>query len=394
MLESSHQHDIRRHRQLLRHDLHPLSRLGDPDESRRQGRASRLVARAFSGRLLTVVSGSADDRNRHRSGDLTIASEVLLAAVDLELLKRFPKAKGRCVRYIDDVTLYASSLSMGVEFAEAYAEVLELFDLAINTRKTAHTDGVVPTDPSWRQGAHIILARLSKAGSDRGAVASALSDLWHLVAEHGEPPLHYVMTIASPRCASTNTWPVFQDFLTVAIRRDGLMLPHAHKWLLWGKSQGYIQSHVRLDENLHEFAVDHVLRAHAWEVAYIINILTDLGSTLDTDLAVGAAELKADIVDLLLLEATSKVRRLRGVRSDVMDRGAEPKAFTDGHWLLAYEVQRVDPARRTTEFSRGQWKNLAGSDISFFRDPGASPATRWYQARLALRTRRQSYVSL
>lgn len=177
MLESSHQHDIRRHRQLLRHDLHPLSRLGDPDESRRQGRASRLVARAFSGRLLTVVSGSADDRNRHRSGDLTIASEVLLAAVDLELLKRFPKAKGRCVRYIDDVTLYASSLSMGVEFAEAYAEVLEVFDLAINSRKTTHTDRVVPTDPSWRHGAHIILTRLSKAGSDPGAVASALSDL-------------------------------------------------------------------------------------------------------------------------------------------------------------------------------------------------------------------------
>jgi hypothetical protein len=272
-----------------------------------------------------------------------VVSEILLAAVDAQLMRCFPSARGRCVRYIDDVTLYASSLAMGVEFAETYAEVLEEFDLAINSRKTFHHDRVVPPDPGWRHASQLILTRLDKAGVRASVAVSALSDILELVTQYGEAPLRYIMTIASPRCATRETWPLFEDFLGVIIRRDGLMLPHLHKWLLWAKSRGFIQSHSRIDDNLQDFAIQHIRFAHAWEVGYVINILTDLGSTLDTSLAKASAELEADTVDLLLIEASSKVRRLRAIKDELVHRASDPDAFTNGHWLAAYEVQRSDP---------------------------------------------------
>lgn len=323
-----------------------------------------------------------------------IVSEVLLAAIDEQFLVNFKAAKGRCLRYIDDVTLYASSPAMGVEFAELYSEVLESFDLGINSRKTIHQDQVAPPDPVWRHPAQALLSRLTKAGGRKSSAISALSDILQLAQQYGEAPLRYIMTIAAPRVATRDTWNQFEDFLGVIIRQDGLMLPHAHQWLLWAKAMGYIQSHSRIDENLHDFALHHAKFGHAWEVAYATNILTDLGSTLDTELANAAASMEADVVDLLLIEACAKVRRLRGTLDLLVNRASDPDAFSNGHWLAAYQVQSANSSRRTQEFAQGEWDNLARAGVSFFRDRSASPNTRWYQARVALRTRRQTYVTV
>jgi hypothetical protein len=315
-----------------------------------------------------------------------------MAAVDEELCRRMPMVKGRTARYIDDVTYFAQSPAAGVEFAETYVEVLARFALVPNDMKTQHHERVVPPVARWAPSVKRIIRDLRGAGSSELVVRS-LSEALDLADEHGVAPLRYLLASVQPSVAVASTWPLYQDFLGIVIRRDPLLLPHLHRWLMSAKRRGYLSRFTRIDANLTEYLEVEVRAQHSWEVASVINILTDLGTTIDSAHAASASELEDDIVDLMLIEAATKARRLVSIGRRLRDRASAPDAFLSGHWLVAYEVQRREPGRRTTEFLAGDWSQLASSGVEFIRDPAASPLGRRYQAQLAMRSRRSSYAS-
>lgn len=322
-----------------------------------------------------------------------IVSEVVMAAIDRRLALGGRSMIGRTVRYIDDVTMYASSSLQGSEFTEHYIEALSHFELTVNSHKTAHLDYVEAPDPIWRLQ---VIEALRMFISGKGSIPrtiSAFSQVLDIVQTLGRPtPLRYFLTALPKSLITAKNWPAIQHFLTIAMRLDGICLAHAHQLIVLAHRRGYLTSFRHLETNLYEYLRDQMQRSHSFEVASTINLLTDIGTVLDTGSAERAISLGSDIVDLLLLEASGKVKRLAGVRRQIVDEGCLPDAFATGHWLLAYEVQRDNPMRRTAEFKTADWTALASANVRFMRDPTETPMSRWYLTRLAARTHRTSYT--
>lgn len=320
-----------------------------------------------------------------------IISEIVMAAVDEELVASLPWVVKCSVRYIDDVTLYADGPLKSLEFVTAYLSHLSRYELTLNDHKTRELSHVEPPDPHWR--AQTLRAIRDMAATRRPAgIISIISSVLDIARVAGSPaPLRYFLSSTPKRALTANNWLAFQDFLTIAIRSDGITLAHAHQFLVRAKDQGFLGQFRDLETNLYQLIDHHISVGNEFEVAAAINILTDIGTVVETTLAERAGELESDLVDLLLLEASAKAKRLKGVKNAVLDRGSDVGAFSAGHWMLAYEVQRAHPDRRTSEFKAGEWAALSNAEVSFIRDPSESPMSRWYLTRLAARTHRTEY---
>lgn len=321
-----------------------------------------------------------------------VVSEIVMAAIDRKVQDHFPRAKRSAWRYIDDVTFYGRSMAEGEEFAEIYVAALSEYELNLNDSKRLDAQTVLPIDAAWLHPVAEIQQAIRKSASE-GALVVQFNRLQHLIEIHGTSPLRFILPALPPSTAQISTWPLFLSLLNMNVRRDSLLLSHLHRWLLAAKAHGYISSYRSVQEDLEEFMDYHIQRRHGWEVGYIVNILTDLGIPVSNRSAERAALLESDLVDLLILEAATKVRRLKTVAAGIETRGMSASAFTSSHWLLAYEVQRTRPGSWTSEFRTGIWRGLASANISFIRDPRSSATTQWYRARLAQRARRASYSS-
>lgn len=320
-----------------------------------------------------------------------IISEIVMAAVDEELVAALPWVVKCSVRYIDDVSIYAEGPLQSLDFARAYASHLSKYELTLNDHKTRELPHVEPPDPSWRAPTLRAIKDMAAASRSAGMI-SIISSVLDIARSAGSPaPLRYFLSSMPKRALTASTWPFFQDFLTIAIRADGIALAHAHQFLVYAKDKGFLGQYRDLETNLYQFIDHHISVKNEFEVAAAINILSDIGTVVETTLAERAGELESDLVDLLLLEASAKANRLKGVKNSVLDRGSDVTAFSSGHWLLAYEVQRAHPSRRSSEFTAGEWAALSNAGVSFVRDPSESPMSRWYLTRLAARTHRTEY---
>lgn len=320
-----------------------------------------------------------------------VLAEVMMSRIDSELQGRFSWVRDAMVRYIDDVTLYAGSHEQALEVVEEYERLLGKYELAINSSKTRILSFVEPADPAWRSAVVRLVTRAATSGRPASLV-SVLSEVLDEVNSRGDlNVLRYFLSSFHKSSLTKDTWGVLQDFLTMALRIDGMSVGHLHQLSLYAERKGLLSKYRDLEGNLHDYLAGQIDARHSYEVASVINLLTDLGRPVDTSHAEKALALENDFVDLLILEAASKVKRLRSVARSIEGRGADSGAFIDGRWLLAYEVQRQNPALRGAEFASGNWEQLAAAGVRFMRDPASSPASRWYLARLASRTHPSVY---
>jgi hypothetical protein len=314
-----------------------------------------------------------------------------MAAVDACASDKVPDLSRVAVRYIDDVTIYASSEMQALDLVAKYADSLSEYELTLNSHKTTHLNRVDSFDPPWYSVVRTQIARIRRTTTKSGLI-SIFSPLLEIAEGRDRASaLRYFLTAIPKTVITPELWDIFQDFLMIAIRIDSIAISHAHQHLVRAKSGGAMKRFGQLEENLSDFLEEACKAGHAFETAAALNLLTDMGTVVDDDLARRASSLESDMVDLLLVEASGKAKRLRHVRREIENRGLAQDAFSSGHWMLAYETQRSRPSQQTAEFRAGEWAALAKADVSFIRDPSSSPRSRWYLTRLAARTHRNAY---
>lgn len=288
-----------------------------------------------------------------------IVSEIIMSSVDAAFLDDRPWVKRCTVRYIDDVTAYTSNQLQSFEFVSTYLDHLAQYELTLNAHKTKYLSYVEPPDPVWRVEIVRLVRGVSVAKRSESMISALAAVLNTTHAAGTSTPMRYFLTSMPRASLNASNWDFFQDFLMIGIRMDGILLAHAHQYLVWAKRKGFVRNFRELEANLYDYMRSQGKLGNAFEVASTINILADIGTVVETTSAEEAAVLESDLVDLLLLEASAKVGRLRNVRDLIVSRACADDAFISGHWLAAYEVQRRDSRCRTPDFKAGEWENLA-----------------------------------
>lgn len=318
-----------------------------------------------------------------------LVSEILLARVDAALCKEFPGVSNRATRFVDDMTLYASSTGEAYDVLSRYERLLADYELILNPTKVRVIDGLEPPESRW-----VSPLRQARYRDDNdGHLVHDLIDIFSLATDFAQQfPTEGVLSYAVKRCdpfpGGARSWPVYRDLVLASFSRDPSTLRHVYSILTFAKDHGLAVDNDRLVEVLNSACEQHALLDHGFEVAWILTILRDLDLPLERLAADCVARMDDNCSLILLRDMMEGSSRLSGVDLNSAVRRAEAaNALSSSDWLLAYEFRTARWCAPKKWDSIPQWAELNKARVRFFipRSTGVSRAT--------IRRRRPAFMS-
>lgn len=324
-----------------------------------------------------------------------VLAEMLLGRVDADLDQAFPHARGRILRYSDDMTVYASSEQEALDILAHYQSSLAHFELDLNSAKVSITDGLLPTEGSWVRG---LRTHRYRDTSD-SLLTSDIIDLFDLALEYRDSAPHDgVLSYAIKRCDpfpdGRLSWPTYQDMILASISLDPSTIPHAYSVLRYGKDRGLNIDSSKVVEIVNQEIVHHARWGHGFEIVWLLYLLRDLNLELDTESAVRVSAMDDNCSLLLLRDIASSDTRLAQLSDDLFEnavtRAESDGALSSDDWLLAYEFRHNSWSRPKKWDEFPAWKELHEAKVGFFI-PRTQPVTRPLRRRRPIFSRSPMY---
>ena len=298
-----------------------------------------------------------------------VAAEVLLAAVDAELVKRCGK-EFRGFRYVDDYELSFASLRSAEQTLVELQGILAQYELQLNPRKTEIHELPRHLDDAW--AIELSQARIRKAGnpiSQRTDVVSLFSRAFELAGAQPEKSvLRYAVARVQGLVVASNGWKAFQNCLLGAASADPATLPVVLGSLFRvSEASHMVLSKVALAETFESIIVTHAPQAHGSEVAWALWGAIAWGVHLDGAIGSVVGDMDDDIVALLALEASSRGLLPTGalVTTRWQSVVADADVLKSEHWLLAYESHLQGWFNTPAVSSHSVFKPMFDAKISF-----------------------------
>ena len=271
-----------------------------------------------------------------------VAAEVLLAAVDSNLIDRCPQVSG--YRYVDDYELSFRSLSDAEETLVELQNILASYELQLNPRKTKIHELPRPLDDAWAHTLGQFQIRDGSAVQQRNDIIALFSLAFELAATIREKSvLRYAVARVQGLTVDEKGWHVLQNCLLGAASAEPVALASTFGTLFkvaTASNQNVSQS--PLAAMLETVILTHAPRAHGSEVAWALWGALAWGLRMNRTVATAVSAMDDDVVALLALDAEARNLFPAGALNKTAWQLAlnQPDVLEGEHWLLAYEANR------------------------------------------------------
>ena len=296
-----------------------------------------------------------------------LIGEVLLAKIDAELCKQFPKARRHAHRWYDDLTFYARSLGEAEGVLAAYERLLMDYEMSLNPAKTLISEGIRLHDNAW-----LIQMRQARYRDDSPThLAGDVIDLFTMAFETASRDASTgAISYAIKRCnpfPGGSAWPTYQQLLLTSATLEPSCLPHVRDVLLFAEEVGLPLDRAGIAESMNQVCVTHAPQDHGSEVAWALSILRELALPVDSTTARRVVEMSDNFSLLLLLDAWTKSKRMRRSvdLNPVVKRAEAPTALMTEDWLLAYESRCRRWCRPVGWRASPAWRELRDARVRF-----------------------------
>jgi len=314
-----------------------------------------------------------------------ILAEIVLSAIDKELVAAFPAGARWAIRLLDDLEFFAESRSEAEDVLMKWDSLLHAYDLSLNPRKTEIIEGPLPPEASWKVALSQLRLRRDTDLKLANDLRSFFSRAFELSRSHpDEAVLTYAINSIHPRPMGAESWKTFQHLLMASVTAEPSSIRHVSYILKSALAKGLsIESDVIID-TLSGLCCHHAPLEHGSEVSWSLHILRTLGLPLSSQAASRIVKMQDNASQLLLREFIHR-NAVTGVLPDlshVIERAEDPNAWQSEDWLLGYEFARNDWSDARTFEAQDHWKELLRLGVSFFRTatpPRAHPIPRHTQ---------------
>lgn len=262
-------------------------------------------------------------------------AEIVMTSIDEMLV---PIVGNKYHRYIDDFEFGCSTYQQAETTLARLQEVLEKFELTLNSSKTRIIESPCPLDPIW-------LHEL-KNYKFRSGQTQQRNDFLHyfdLVMDYlekfpNDPIVKYAILKSSSRLIYSNNWAAYQSIiLQWSIAEPGI-LPIALDFIKFYEDKGFPINKTELQETLEFLITAHAPMGHTSEVSYGVFGMILFGLSFSTSTVNVLAEIENPFIALLTLDAQQQnlisSSYIFNLWQSLMT-GAELKT---SNWLLAYEA--------------------------------------------------------
>ena len=297
-----------------------------------------------------------------------VAAEVLLAAVDSDLIARCPGVSG--YRYIDDYELSFSSLNAAEDTLGELQNILASYELQLNPRKTQIHELPRPLDDSWAHTLGQFQIRDGSAVQQRNDIIALFSVAFELAATiREEPVLRYAVARVQGLTVEEKGWHALENCLLGAASVEPAALASTFGTLFkvaTASKQNVSQS--PLAAMLETVILRHAPRAHGSEVAWALWGALAWGLKMSSAVASVVSAMDDDVVALLALDAETR---------DLFPAGALNKTawqlvlnqsdvLIKEHWLLAYEANRQGWLSTPAVAQNPEFQAMNTAQVSFY----------------------------
>jgi hypothetical protein len=299
-----------------------------------------------------------------------LVAEVLLAAVDAELIRRCP-GMIRGFRNIDDYELSFGDLGEGETVLTELQGILADYELRLNPRKTKLEDLPRGFEDSW--GIDLVRFVIRDAGSpvgQRNDLIAFFSRTAEIALQRPEDPvIRYALAKVQKSRISSIGWHTFQNCVLGAANADASAIAVALGTLFQvSVLGGFTIAKSPLAETLDNIIDRHARRGEGSEVAWAIWGAMALSISLSQRSAQSMSQMEDDIVALLALDADS-----RGLfPMNTIDKTlwssliTQPNALRQEHWLLAYEANQQNWITTPAVTADPEFLDMSKSNVSFY----------------------------
>ena len=271
-----------------------------------------------------------------------VAAEVLLAAVDSELIARCSQVSG--YRYVDDYELSFGSLSDAEATLVELQNILASYELQLNPNKTKIHEIPRPLDDSWAHTLRQFQIRDGSAVKQRNDIIALFSLAFELAATIREKPiLRYAVARVQGLTVEEKGWHVLQNCLLGAASAEPAALASTFGTLFKvATASNQNVSRSPLAAMLETIILTHAPRAHGSEVAWALWGALAWGLRMSHKVATAVSAMDDDVVALLALDADTRHLFPAGAldKTDWQLALNQPDVLEGEHWLLAYEANR------------------------------------------------------
>lgn len=300
-----------------------------------------------------------------------IAAELLLCAIDQELVKVVPSAETSALRLSDDLEFFARQRGEAEEVLLAWDALLATYDLNLNHKKTHIIEGPIPPETPWK----VVLSAYHLRQSPDSAVANDIRGLFSLAFDlkrrHEDDA---VLSYAIVKCSSSvsfgkSSWREFFQLLLASAIVEPSSLKYVADALSHASRKRLGFDRPKLEEALHGLLDFHAPLEHGSEVAWSLSILRGARASISSEAAAKVAQMR-DNCSLILLQDLLASGYCSGPLPDMsgaVARAEDELAYKSEDWLLAYEFVRNRWASDKHLSAAPQWKELLDLDIAFYR---------------------------
>ncbi len=262
-------------------------------------------------------------------------AEIIMTSIDEMLV---PIVGDKYHRYVDDFEFGCSSYQQAETTLGRLQEVLEQFELTLNSSKTRIIDSPCPLDPIW-------LHELKNYRFRNGKIQQR-NDFLHyfdIVMEYlgkypDDPIVKYAILKSSSRLIYSVNWPAYQSIiLQWAIAEPGI-LPIALDFIKFYESTGFSIDKDELQETLEFLISEHAPMGHTSEVSYAIFGMILFGVDFSTSTVAILESIENPIVALLTLDAQQQGLISSSHTFSLWQSLMNPTELKTSNWLLAYEA--------------------------------------------------------
>lgn len=264
-----------------------------------------------------------------------VIAEIIMTAIDEMLI---PIVGKKYHRYIDDFEFGCGSLQQAEATLARLQEILEHFELALNSSKTKIVESPCSLDPVW-------LHDLKNYKFRRGKIQQK-NDLIHyfdLVMDYlhkypDEPIVKYAILRSSSKLVYKNNWPSYQSIiLQWSISEPGI-LPIALDFIKFYESKGFAIDKVELKETLEFLIVEHSSMGHTSEVSYAIFGMILFGLTFSNGVVDTLSQIENPFIALLTLDAQQQGLIPTAYAFNLWQSLMTAGELKTSNWILAYEA--------------------------------------------------------
>lgn len=307
-----------------------------------------------------------------------IVAEVVLGAVDAELMNRLPNLRG--IRFIDDYEFAANQRSEAETTASVLQSILSQYELALNPAKTRIIELPDTLEPLWTSRLRTFLFRFGGVRGQRSDLTAYFDSVVDFAKkEPDEGILKYAIARLNGVEIEDDNWPVFESILCHCASVEPACLPQVCEQVAHYRGKELPVDSGLWMECLNRIVSERLSLGQASEAAWAMWLMKLLAINLAATAAKAVDDCEDSPAALMGLGLASSglapacsFPRLRSF--------AEPDELFGPQWLLCYEGNHqgwlTPPSGRAALSSNPQFNYLDQSSVSFFNIAATPPAPR------------------